>query len=653
MRYGFGPFIADRTSYRVERDGKPIELTPKLLDLLFFLLDRPATLVTKEELLEGVWPGANVTDNALAQAMSELREALGDRASSPVFIRTVARRGYRFIAPVETVQLGSSPGGLTAGARREFANAGAAAATDTRAGAGMSTIGVADFQNVSGDADLAWLAAGIAETVTNDLRALGHFCVIERWRVVQAARQSDGAIDELGRTVGADFLVTGSYQCSGSRLRLTARLVDVSRGAALVTTKVDGEVTAVFDLQDAIVSNLARELGLPSAPAVKRLGVRETSSLDAYRAYTEGLLRLESLDTTLIGQAIADFRRAIAHDPEYAMAYAGLANAEFAAYERTRTTAAPDLRALESGIAHAHRAIQLDDQLAEAHATLSFLLASAMHIDEARAAAERAVSIEPDNWRHLYRLGHALWGGARLRALQRASAYYPLFAYASFESAMVYVARGDLEAAERIARPLVEAYTRRPATASRFPGVGFGWLLGAIDAAAGRVDAAIAQFDLEMAHTDARRLYGPEYAAAACVNRGHALLVLGRRHEALASFQEAHTHVHHDLRAAIGEALALERLGRAEEAKPLWRLLRELAAGADAGPRLANAVVTSACATLARGDAEGFVARMTDLLDRLPPCHVGWHLPIEPVVLAAGAHAGVAAVLRRIAERAT
>ncbi len=102
MTYRFGPFVADRAAYRVTRGGTPLDLTPKLLDLLFYLLERPATLVTKEALLEGVWPDANVTDNALAQAVSELRSTIGDDPAEPTYIRTVARRGYRFVAPVET-----------------------------------------------------------------------------------------------------------------------------------------------------------------------------------------------------------------------------------------------------------------------------------------------------------------------------------------------------------------------------------------------------------------------------------------------------------------------------------------------------------------------------------------------------------------------
>jgi DNA-binding winged helix-turn-helix (wHTH) protein len=102
----FGPFVADRAGYRVLRDDRVVDVTPKLLDLLFHLLDHAGDLVTKEALLDALWPGANVTENALAQAVSELRQALGDDAASPRFIKTVARRGYRFIAAVEQMESG-------------------------------------------------------------------------------------------------------------------------------------------------------------------------------------------------------------------------------------------------------------------------------------------------------------------------------------------------------------------------------------------------------------------------------------------------------------------------------------------------------------------------------------------------------------------
>jgi len=141
----------------VLRSGIALDVTPKLLDLLLYLVDHAGSLVTKEQLLDALWPDANVTDNALAQAVSELREALGDDAASPRFIKTVARRGYRFIAPVEEVKTSSE----------EPARPTVALSAEPVA----ASIAVMDFLNVTGDADAAWLSAGIAETVTGDLHA--------------------------------------------------------------------------------------------------------------------------------------------------------------------------------------------------------------------------------------------------------------------------------------------------------------------------------------------------------------------------------------------------------------------------------------------------------------------------------------------------
>src|SRR5215831_13311133 len=210
--YRFGPFTADRVGYQVLRDGRALDLTPKLLDLLFHLLDHSATLVTKEALLDALWPDANVTDNALAQAMSQLRDALGDEASEPRFIRTVARRGYRFIAPVTRI---------------EDAESGRTRTTGAEPNAEERTIAVMDFVNVTGDADSAWLGTGIAETVTGDLRSLGHFRVIDRGRVTEAARRTSGALEDMSANLGSQLAVVGSFQRPGDLIRITARVVDV------------------------------------------------------------------------------------------------------------------------------------------------------------------------------------------------------------------------------------------------------------------------------------------------------------------------------------------------------------------------------------------------------------------------------------------
>ena len=419
-----------------------------------------------------------------------------------------------------------------------------------------------DFANVTGDPDVAWLGAGIAETVTSDLAALNHFRVIDRWRVAQAGRRTNGGMHEMAAALGASLIVTGSYQRIGPHLRITARLVDLASGEAIADAKVDGPLEDVFRLQDGITVAFARDLGVPATPRAGRLGVRETSSLDAYRAYTEGWLKIESLDTTLISDSIRDFERAIAIDPRYAIAYTGIANAEFVAYEMTRAERVPNLAALESGIEHARHAIHLDDRLAEAHATLAFLLSSALTFDEARRAGQQAVMIEPDNWRHHYRLGHATWGEARLNACTRAIALYPQFAYASLEMAMVHVARGDLETAQDVLREGVMGQDRPGRTSDRFPAIGFHWMSGVVRAARGDAAGAIDEFNLELSQVHPRRFYGPEYAAAALVSRGHAELALGQSERARETFAAALTHIAGYGRALVGLSLAESHTGR-------------------------------------------------------------------------------------------
>src|SRR3990170_4431386 len=164
VSYRFGPFAVDAVSYRLLRDGEVIPLSPKIIDLLLYLVARQSALVPKDELFAALWPDVAVTDNALTQAVSELRQALGDDPASPTYIQTVARRGYRFVAPVDALAP-VRPG-----------DASGVAAGGTRA---VRAIAVTDFVNLAGDTDFAWLATGIAETVTNDLRELGGLRVID------------------------------------------------------------------------------------------------------------------------------------------------------------------------------------------------------------------------------------------------------------------------------------------------------------------------------------------------------------------------------------------------------------------------------------------------------------------------------------------
>ena len=620
--FRFGPFTVDRTRYRVLRGDRALELTPKLLDLLLYLLDHAGALVTKEQLLDALWPEANVTDNALAQAMSELREALGDNAGTPQYIKTVTRRGYRLIAPVTRLDAVAAPPPPAPEAREPF-------------------IAVMDFTNVSGESDSAWLSSGIAETVTADLRTLGRYRVVDRGRVMEAGRQTNGSMHEIAARVGARFAVVGSYQRSADRIRITARIVNLESGEAAADAKVDGLLVDIFALQDLIVSQFAKELG--TSPATRRAASRETASLEAYRAYTEAWLHLETLDLREIPQAIAAFEKAIQIDPQYALALTGLASAELAAYEATRFDTVPAAPLLDAATRHAREAVAIDDSLAEAQAALGFVLVSAWRTEEAVRVARRAVALEPTNWRHFFRLGHASWGDERLRAAANTLQLYPDFAFAHFQMAMVHVARGDLREAETVLRQGAAVQDRQVARGDRYPALGLHWLLGLVRQAQDDVDEAVQEFDRERQRADRHRLYGREYELSAIHARGACLLAIGRNTDAAACFEEALALYPEHAQSHIGLSLARRSASSRDRAGEIQSKL--------ARTRPVEAALVEAQILAGDGQPDAACATLGALLESAPPGFAGWTLPIEPLLRQLHGTAAFAGVLRRLGAR--
>ena len=633
----FGPFLADRVRYRVVRGDEAIDLTPKLLDLLFHLVDRAGALVTKEELLDALWPDANVTDNALTQAVSELRQALGDDAGDPQYIKTVARRGYRFIAPVTTAD--SAPAPATRSFPRDIAPAVA-----------PDAIVVVDFTNVAGDTDSGWLSAGIAETVSGDLRTLGRFRVVDRGRVAEAARHSKGSFQQIATAVDARFVVVGSFQRHGDRIRITARIVDVDSGEALADAKIDGPLADIFELQDQVVAQFSKELGM--SPGVARKATSsETPSLDAYRAFTEGWLQLETLDTRQIPGAIASFERAIQKDPRYAQGYTGLATAQLAAYEETRSDNAPAQHLLDAAIGHARRAVALDDTLAEASATLALVLVSAWNTAEAVQLARRAAAVEPTNWRHFFRLGHAAWGSERLRAAANMLALYPDFAFAHFQIAMVHVARGHLREAETVLRQGAAVQDRQINRGDRYPALGLHWMLGLVRLAQDDLNEALRELECERQLAEPHRLYGREFAMNALTARGACLLRAGRAEDAVVAFQQALALYPNHAQSHLGLSMALQATGAHRAAGEALQKVRAALDTLSAARPVEASLVRSHLLAL-EGQAAEASAIVCTMLNDAPPGFAAWTLPIEPLLIRSAGADAFAPALAKLAQRA-
>jgi tetratricopeptide (TPR) repeat protein len=273
-------------------------------------------------------------------------------------------------------------------------------------------------------------------------------------------------------------------------VRITSRIVDVTSGEAIADAKVDGAFDDIFNLQDEVVRQLSREMALPD----RTWSSRDTTSLKAFQAFTEGWLALESLEVDRMAEAVGKFEHAVAADPRYARAYAGLASAELACFESTRADNEPQQQLLARAVSHAREAVALDAALAEAHATLAMLLVSAGETEAAGIAGRRAVTIEPANWRHWFRLGHASWGSERVRAAAHTQSLYPEFAFSHFQVAMVHVARRALTDAETVLRQGAAVQDRQIARGGRYPALGLHWLLGLVRLSLGDVDEALEEF---------------------------------------------------------------------------------------------------------------------------------------------------------------
>jgi DNA-binding winged helix-turn-helix (wHTH) protein/tetratricopeptide (TPR) repeat protein len=633
--YKFGPFVVDGGAYRLLRDGVNIPLSPKIIDLLLFLAARPSVLVSKDDLFRALWPDVAVTDNALTQAVSELRQALGDDPGNPKYVQTVARRGYRFISAVEPIV---SPATTVAAPVRDPAEPPA------------PTVAVLDFENVSGDASLAWLSSGIAETLTNDLRA-ATLRIIDRFRVIEAIAQAGRELSALRRVLAIDRAVVGSFQRAGDRLRITARIIDAQSGESLADAKADGPLDQVFDLQDRIVGQFSDALGAGRPGPAERRVYRETSSLEAYQAFTEGRVRLESLDGAVVAGAIAGFERAVVLDPRYAAAHVGLGNARFFQYEMSRARNQPDGALLARAIDHVRRAIELERDLAEAHATLAFILVSAGRSVEALAAARRAVALEPGYWGNQFRLAHAAWGDERLQAVGRTMELYPDFPFAHFEGAMVHIARGTLDRAESTLREGTLVQDRQAHMKQRYPAKGLHWLLGIVRLARGDASEAVLEFDREIA-SGAGQLYGPEFAMNAHDGAGFAHLASGDPGAAVERFRQALGLFPEHARSLVGLGGALRADGEAVAADAAFARASSAIEALRRGGRSGEAGMAEALQHAVRGRQEDAIGALHRLLDKAELSFSGWTIPVEPLLAPLHQTPAFQGVLTKLAERA-
>jgi serine/threonine protein kinase/tetratricopeptide (TPR) repeat protein len=375
-----------------------------------------------------------------------------------------------------------------------------------------NSIAVITFANITREPSDAWIGSGIAETVTADLKNVPGLTVIGRERVFDALRNLDASHEtnddrfaiEIGRGLGARWIVAGAYQRLGPKLRITARFVEVDTGAVLRNVKIDGALDDIFALQDRIVFELTQDLSLTLEPAaINQIRTPETRSVEAYELFSRGMMTLRLATRDAPDRAISMFERALAIDADYAEAWAGLGTA----YQvKGAFLGLPEM--IDKAIHCAERALALDPTLAEAHVALgSSMFARGRH-DEASAALEKAIELDPKHARAHAMLARVHWIGRGdlkrgIKELERAVAINPQFGYAHLQLAFLYTENGEFAHAERAARRAVELQEQYISGEEGFLVVGAHTRLGYVFYRMGRYGDALKEYQTELLYLSA------------------------------------------------------------------------------------------------------------------------------------------------------
>jgi TolB-like protein/DNA-binding winged helix-turn-helix (wHTH) protein/Tfp pilus assembly protein PilF len=476
----FGGFELDSRAGELRRHGRRIRLQQKPFRFLEILLERPGEAVTREELRQRLWPADVFVDfdHSLNSAANKLRDALGDMAASPRFIETLAR-GYRFIAPVDGVAppvveapaavaapMAPAGGSGRAAARRRWERQlgiGLAGVASLAGLVGWYTLGlgavpprrvtlaVMPFQNLSADPAEEFVSDGFTEEMIAQLGRINPDAVgvIARTSVMHY-KHTTKRVDEIGAELGAEYLLEGSVRRAGDRVRITAQLIRAEDQVRVWGRSYERNFEDLLALQAEVAGSIADQIGMTFADAAARPPRRSARSPDAYEAYLKGRYFLDKSPRGLEA-AIGHFREAIALDPDYAPAYAGLADA-FGQLGWGMATRVAPADAYPQARAAALRALALDDQLAEAHVALGRIL---WKYDwdwaGARQAFERALSLDPNlataHESYFDYLSAAGAIGQAQEALDRAARLDPLSLTIAYDQGLHRARTGDFAGA--------------------------------------------------------------------------------------------------------------------------------------------------------------------------------------------------------------
>jgi TolB-like protein/DNA-binding winged helix-turn-helix (wHTH) protein/Tfp pilus assembly protein PilF len=469
----FGDFELDLAAYALRRQGQPVRLERRAMDLLILLVERRKQLVTRGQIVERLW-GKDVfvdVETGVNTLVFKVRQALRDLPEAPAYVETVPGKGYRFIAPVEVVSGAEAPGPPPSAPLRSRHLAAALAAlvlvaavvtwlrSGTAPAASSLTLAVLPFENLGGDRDREYLADGLAEEAIASLGQVDpqHLSVIGRTSTL-AYKGTRKSLADIGRELGADYLVEGSIRTEGKGLRITCRLVRVRDQRQVWSASYDRQPTSVIGLQRELSTAIGEQIRLRLSPErLDALARRDPRDAEAYDLYLRGRHYQNQLTPATNKRAVEFYERAIALDPNYALAWAGIAGVLVAS---PINSDAPPLQVTSQAREAAARAVEAGPDLAEPQTVLGqvkFFLE--WDWPAAEAAFRRAIAFDPSHAvAHRY-LAHVLSQAGRHAeaavAMRRARTLDPLYAMSHATSSQVAFQARDYAAAAEHARQAI------------------------------------------------------------------------------------------------------------------------------------------------------------------------------------------------------